>query len=126
MDTPKMTFLTIEERVAAGFALLTARAPGWWERIDVEQMNMQNGTPSPCGCVVAQSTDQPFWTAIVRLGLADEDEIERHGFYIDPDYYDGESPDGARRALAARYAALTAEWRRVITERRASSVDGPG
>jgi hypothetical protein len=66
---------TVAERVANGAAFLDGREPGWWERIDLDDLEMG----SQCGCVLSEHS----------------------------------------AAQDREYAALEAEWKRVITERRA-------
>lgn len=54
----------VAERVAAGAAYLDDREPGWWERIDMDRLDMS----AECLCVLGQlATDleTPLWAAIV-------------------------------------------------------------
>lgn len=112
----------IAKRVAAGAAFLDEREPGWWERIDLDRLDMS----SECRCVLGQlATDleTSIWTAIVlQFGL------RRHGW---DGFNQGRPSDRemgfnagvarGRKAQDREYAALEAEWKRVITERRAGA-----
>jgi len=113
---------TIEERVARGAAWLDGKLPDWWQALDLDpaKFDMAAG----CGCVIGQlypiveyfdqadHYDSPFDVAMDGAWLdLDWETAVSHGFYV--------------RLLeaerAGEYDALTAEWRRVITERRAAA-----
>jgi hypothetical protein len=113
---------TIPERVARGAALLDKTLADWDERIDLDQLNLA----SECNCILGQeftghprvdpydSWDRtPFAIGMNEL-FANEEKRDLaaigHGF-------DSRIGDGAE----TEYAALTAEWRRVILARRAGS-----
>jgi hypothetical protein len=85
-------------RVAAGAALLDRKVPGWAERIDLGTLSIASCTR----CVLGQLD-----------GAAD-------GCGFDPDFgFDAGDLDRNERVIArlSEYAALDAEWKRVITER---------
>lgn len=98
--------LTITERVAAGAAWLDENKPGWVERISLDKLDIE----SDCGCALGQVyggyNDSPYtarWHAKGKY-LA----VER-GFVVDI----------LENDQRGAYAALTAEWKRIIQERRA-------
>lgn len=111
--------ISIARRVAAGARFLDEREPGWWERIDLYLLDMR----SQCGCVLGQlATDLNLWSSVVmRFGL------RRPGMHI----FDPKAPTDCALGFNARgapgpaqdreYAALEAEWKRVITARRAGA-----
>ena len=98
---------TMTERVAAGAAWLDENQPGWWQRIDLGELNLA----SSCRCVLGQlappeitEDDRGTWTAILyHFALLDSDI--RLGFNVSP----GDSWDD-----------LTDEWAGLI-ERRQSA-----
>lgn len=117
---------TITERVAAGAAFLDEHDPQWWradvERaIDLDDLDLANGD----SCVLGQrcpleirsdnATHFGSWVWILA-GSRDESTVEdwatSRGFQVSW----GESPNGDRA-----YGRLTAEWKRVIGERRSAS-----
>jgi hypothetical protein len=104
---------TIAERVAAGAAFLDEREPGWADRIDVGPLDLGSG----CRCVLGQlhpDEDDPslsYHDARVDLGLTPL-KAEELGFDAESDFGPGQNKE---------YDALTAEWTRVITERRAAA-----
>lgn len=103
---------TIPERVARGVALLDEKHPGWWERIDVDRLNLRSG----CNCVLGQTWDGDYAgssTAYMHHldALLPEESYRDYEFGFDAEAEDGEEQDD-------EYDALTAEWRRVILARR--------
>lgn len=96
---------TIAERVAAGAAFLDGREPGWDRRIDLDKLSIG----SQCRCILGQ-LHRSFMAGLMDLDL-NEDEDVALGFMWHPDQ-DAESDEIDR---------LTAEWKRVITGRRAAS-----
>jgi hypothetical protein len=99
---------TIAERVARGAALLDEREPGWWQRIDLDRLDLG----SPCRCVLGQLiTDkdpQPpsLWIEILGwFGIRSRSDVS-HGFNT---YGPGTD---------AQYRHLTAAWRNLIEVRR--------
>jgi hypothetical protein len=86
------------ERVAAGAALLDRKVPGWAERIDLAALSIASCTR----CVLGQLAP----------------DVDGCGF--DPDFgFDAGDLDRNERVIArlGEYAALDAEWKRVIRER---------
>ncbi len=118
-----MAELTIAQRVAAGAAFLDGREPGWWERIDLDSLDLGSG----CRCVLGQlATDvsqYASWRRIaLRFGLdAWQDDIGLGFMARDHDADLSLSVVEANAANKAEFDALTAEWKRVITERRAGA-----
>lgn len=107
---------TIAERVAAGAAWLDEHDPGWWrtdapedpslgrdaQPIDLDRLDLA----SPCMCVLGHRWGH---YAHARLEAINGHDAVGFGFDAETDVY----PD--RRV---EYQHLTAEWRRVIRERR--------
>lgn len=92
---------TISERVQRGAAWLDTERPGWAGEIDLGQLILS----SPCRCVLGQ-----LYGDYVDAPLVDE-----HGDQAGVEH-------GFNAALTGtEYDALEAEWRRVITERRAAA-----
>jgi hypothetical protein len=105
--------LTITERVAAGAAYLDEHHPGWVERIDLSKLNL-----GECGhCVLGQLFGD-FWDAPVFGESANpytEEEFQSVFGLARPLGFAAPKGDDSD----ASYAALTAEWKRLIEERRA-------
>lgn len=120
---------TITERVAAGAAFLDQHDPEWWradvERaIDLDRLNLGYSDT----CVLGQRCP---------LGLRGGNYSEYQAFaakligaqpYEEPEINAWAAPLGFQAQLGrpigeemADYRALTAEWKRVITERRAAA-----
>ncbi len=107
---------TIAERVAAGVAWLDEHDPGWWrtdapedptrgrdaQPIDLGRLSLS----SPCGCILGHRWGH-YANALLDAPL--DAPPWRMGFDAAAQVY----PD--RRV---EYRHLTAEWRRVIRERR--------
>lgn len=109
---------TIAERVAAGAAFLDAREPGWWQRIDLDTLDLQ----APCRCVLGQlathlddyDDDWSWQNVTARYGLlvwfwsweanGDRATDLEYGFNANPDI--------------EAYDDVAAEWKRVILARR--------
>jgi hypothetical protein len=130
---------TITERVAAGAAFLNEHDPEWWradveQAIDLDRLDMGEGD----SCILGQRC--PISTLANFLGI-DPDGIEQDerdmsyaamaGHFGAPVRQNGTFTDewgedlGFQAALSLSgrrdprdYDALTAEWKRVITERR--------
>lgn len=99
---------TIAERVAAGTAWLDANRADWWQDIDLRSFDLA----SPCHCVLGQ-TDGNYWHALeMELGNS-VGRAMRLGF----------TGDTGRPFVEqeAEFGDLEAEWRRIITERRAAA-----
>jgi len=101
-----VTTLTVEQRVAAGFAFFEAHRPGWWQ---VGTFSLQDfDLTDNCACVVGQLFDGDF-----------NDAIEQH--WLDLDY-----PEAIRFVLYTgdydTFVALEDEWRRLVAARRAEQV----
>lgn len=99
-----MSELTIPERVAAGAAYLDRVMPGWWQRIDLERLDLS----STCNCVLGQEFG--------HFAAAPEDAYLNAG-----DAY-AKGFDIHFRDEFGSYEPLTAEWRRLIESRRAGAV----
>lgn len=108
---------TVAERVAAGAAFLDEHDPGWWREdarpaIELAILDLESG----CQCVLGQlypCTGNPYFSyteARHHLSLTAPD-AESLGFDTITRYDDEAGND-------EEYDALTAEWKRVIVERR--------
>lgn len=107
-----MTELTIEERVANGVKLLDEKRPGWYKKIDLAKLNINDCVH----CIVGQLIGN-YWPE--NLGLM---------------YYYAEYSHGVERLtedigrelaygeLEADARLLTEEWKRVIELKRSSAV----
>ena len=106
---------TIETRVAQGVALLDEQLPGWVDRIDLDTLNLA----SPCRCILGQTWDE--WS-----DPTDEDDryfLHAHRLLGPAAGVVAEAEHGFNsvhygRLMREEFAALTAEWRRVILARR--------
>lgn len=94
---------TIEERVARGAAYLDATENDWPDRIDLDRLNLAVGVDCIWGQLVGG-----YW-------LRPKAVVDAESFGFNPDY---RLPD---EKWVEAVDALTAEWRRVITERRAAA-----
>ncbi|HEV2376203.1 MAG TPA: hypothetical protein VGS19_29040 [Streptosporangiaceae bacterium] len=99
---------TIAERVAAGAAFLDTRDSGWWQRIDLEHLDLGDG----CRCILGQLLDDYISVEYVHfrharhaygLGYPETTDL---GFDADPD-----GPDDEFEQLTAAWAALIASRR---------------
>lgn len=122
-----MSPATVAERVAAGAEFLDQREPGWWQRIDLDRLEMRRS----CACVLGQlSTDltddgREHWAEITeRYGLRREWQslpVPTDASYGFNAFSEGAFSEGAERDIRAEYKALAAAWKRVITERRSAA-----
>jgi len=94
---------TIDDRVSAGAAWLDEHRPGWWQRINLETLDLGD----PCRCVLGQEYGH-------FDGRPEEVDFHEDEFGFD------------RRArtfevyteIERDYRMLTAEWRELIQARR--------
>lgn len=97
---------TIAERVAAGAAWLDEHRPGWDQRIDLETLDLGD----PCHCVLGQEYgnygDSPEEIRWERRPAGED-------VWVAPLF-------GFHEWNERNYDVLTAEWRRLIEERRAA------
>lgn len=100
---------TIEERVARGVSWLDDVLPEWWKThsINLDDFDMADS----CKCVIGQLSPHEFDDAIheVWMDLTYSKAYEL-GFFAGPSC-----------THAPEYLELQAQWRRVITERRAAA-----
>ena len=100
--------LTVTERVANGVRLLDEKLPGWEKRVNLTTLEI-----SSCKkCVLGQVFGY-FSTGILSTTVL----AANHGFGCCESLGDGPFSQFHPRREAA-FAALTAEWKRVILERR--------
>lgn len=107
---------SIEERVTAGAAWLDEHRPGWWQRIDLETLDLGD----PCKCVLGQEYGD-FGVAPAEVAGASEPAVA-FGFDVHSSWF------GRVRTEAdveAECAALTAEWRWLIEQRCVDEPDEP-
>lgn len=106
---------TISARVQAGAAWLDQHVPGWVADIDLNRLDLA----SPCRCILGQIHGGEYPT----MGeIPGEDGRPANwttnrtalGFECSP-ARDGEKPEVWLARTHDEYAALTAEWTRVIT-----------
>jgi len=99
----------IAERAERGAAYLDVREPGWWQRIDLGELDLQ----SPCNCVLGQlharrpDEELHYLGALRQFGLPDDpgDDMDAGlGFYTDDDQ---------------EWPLLNEAWRELIEARRA-------
>lgn len=122
---------TIAERVAAGAAFLDEHDPEWWRAdvkraIDLDTLNL--GVTDRCvlgqRCPVGTYFDSYEWMtrydalAAMFSGIEASDSSDLDTWAI-PLGFQAEDEDW--EAEGGEFDALTAEWKRVITERRAAS-----
>lgn len=100
----------VAARVARGVALLDEKVPGWVNKVDVEQLNVSNGTT----CVLGQLYGE-YNFGRAKLGL-DEVQAAEYGFQLR--FPKGNGLADLFTILVAafgdEYPALTKEWQRVI------------
>lgn len=107
---------TIEERVARGAAWLDEQMPNWWTThgIDLDRLDLSR----PCKCVVGQLSPEGDFATAINEGWFDLTFAAAfdYGFTaVRPNHF-------TTGAVANEiYRQLDAEWRRVITERRAAA-----
>jgi hypothetical protein len=101
----------IAERVAAGAAFLDERKPRWADGIGLDHLDIG----SECNCVLGQSFGG-YVFGKHSLGLTDRETVAL-GFTAtgDEENLDESAVDHSE------YPLLTAEWKRLIEERRQSS-----
>ncbi len=107
----------IQERVAKGAELLDKKKPGWWkpETISLEELAEENITRNVLAHVVGYRYDALGYFSNARaIGLSDSEEPE-HGFHAESRH---PNSGGDIEILRAEYDQLTAEWKRIILERR--------
>lgn len=110
-STTTVDAAAIPQRVAAGAARLDREWPGWWKRIDLEQLNVGDD----CACILGQ-LEGDYLAALTTLG-----EHEPHLSGFDVESVDYTNAVAELKRLDAEYDALTAEWKRVIAARRAQA-----
>lgn len=108
---------SVEVRVRRGAALLDAELPGWWERVQVNELNMGR----KCACVLGQlyPSTPGDWGAGVAPSYGYD--VGRRELGIEPNHAAALLGfDAIGLYLDEDYTALAAEWTRVIESRRVS------
>jgi hypothetical protein len=114
----KFAFDDIAERVARGAALLDSEIPGWWQLIDVDSLDINDCYACVIGQLFADEAMHwnPFEVGAAWLIGRDAYGCDTHApALIDHGFSVSRSDD------ETEVNALTAEWKRLISERRASS-----
>lgn len=93
----------LNERVARGVALLDEKAPGWYEKINLDNLYMG----STFACVIGQISEGAYNDGLAALGL-DEDTSPRYGF----DFYN------ISEGSSTRWNDLQNLWTAEILKRR--------
>lgn len=107
-----MSDYTVADHVAAGVAFLDGNVPGWDLRIDLGELDLNHCNK----CILGQLYGDPSNDAAY---LAEARELGIRGRLDDLGF---EAPDSYSEAgLNAAFDELTAEWARVITERRSAA-----
>ena len=105
--------LTIEQRVANGIQYLKDTHKGgmlWLELIDIEQLDMSSST----WCIIGQVFGEYWrWSTTARVTAVEQRRLGFEANYFEDEYGDG-------RLDYEDYAALQAEWVRVLTELKGS------
>lgn len=104
----------IATRVAAGAAVLDIAAPGWDDKINVDQLDLSD----TCNCVLGQLADD-YDIGIGKLSLENPQAVAL-GFLDIQDTQDGHRFDWDSRDRS--YRKLTAAWRKLIEARRSARV----
>lgn len=108
-----MSAPTVAERVAAGAAWLDQHEPGWWQRINLDRLNLN----SECNCILGQLHGRYNDAPAVGAAALNGDGGSHYailrwalplGFALD---WDDCRTDGRE---------LTAAWRDLISARRAA------
>jgi hypothetical protein len=102
---------TVAERVAAGAAWLDEHEPGWETLMNVLDLDMSVGCRCVLGQLYAAAAEDSNWEDGFSHGVAAHD--------ISSDQCIALGFDTHPLGPVNEFAALTAEWRRVITARRA-------
>lgn len=101
------TLSTVADRVAAGAAWLDDHQPGWVDRIDAAQLDLEDCKE----CVLGQLFGD--FAVAVRHQFGNDDEmVSRLGFEIPVSVM-------GRGDVSGRYAELTETWRELIAAERA-------
>lgn len=90
---------TVEERVAAGAALLDEKQPDWFKLIDCATLNIASADQCVCGQLF-----EGFYAGIRELGI--DGKSSEYGFAVGGDPVD----------------VINATWRETIVQRRLASV----
>lgn len=101
----------INQRVAAGMALLDDKSPGWDQRIDLATLEMRHGDR----CIIGQAfgaPDHSFWSTCTHLFGHCPDALlaskaESYGFYSGGGYYTM-LETAWKEAITARHHAVVA------------------
>jgi hypothetical protein len=105
-----MPELTVEQRVANGVWWLNANKPGWEALINLEALDIEE----PCRCVIGQVFGDYHESLFGQPGRLAHQVAANHGFNSNP-------PTSPEYDGANEYAALEAEWIRVVEARRAGT-----
>jgi hypothetical protein len=101
---------TIDDRVAAGSAWLDANRPGWWQRINLDTLDLGD----PCRCVLGQEYGDYFDAPNEAVGDIGDASIERGYDVLD----EWSIPGRTEHTVSEELADLNAAWRTLIQARR--------
>jgi hypothetical protein len=107
---------TIDDRVAAGSAWLDANRPGWWQRIDLDTLDLGD----TCNCVLGQEYGHYFEAPDEVAGDDAGDASIERGYDVLAQWA---TPGRTEHAVSEEVAALTAAWRTLIQARRDADPD---
>lgn len=101
--------------VERGVAVLDAKVPGWWERIDVDRLDMAVGDACVLGQLFPDGDEESYFLGLRTLGIPGQ--AIGHGFNTNDTSEWGWD-----------YAYLTQLWREAIEGKRVRGAvqEGPG
>jgi hypothetical protein len=100
--------MTIDERVAAGATWLDANRPGWWQRINLDTLDLGD----ECKCILGQEHGDYFRAPL----CGDIDDDQRDRVAAEMGMFSMAEVEG--HPNGGEYSALTAAWRTLIQARR--------
>lgn len=104
--TTTITEPAVSDKVDAGARLLDGFTPGWENRIDLDQLRLDNA----CKCILGQLFDW-YWDGLKELSTHARDftvdDAIRHGFTLDEE-----------EQCEPAWSELTEDWHTLIQGRR--------
>lgn len=109
--------MLFDRRINRGVALLDQERPGWWERIDLDRLDLHRDDLCVVGLEFEKDPDylasglgNPFIFGAKRLNVRTERATRQHGFFT-------------FRNTPKSYTALTQAWHKRIKQIRAERTD---